>query len=158
MTAKVIWIFALMALSVSAAPRRPHRVRPKDHVTLALPTGQCQAQIVADTTDDITLRLKKKTAACGNHGAIVRLARADIRRVTDGREESRQRDSVVGGCAAVAFLPTLGAALTVGEKHDAAVVPVLLGIPLAAELACAALMAHGSRYTIFAERITPVSP
>jgi hypothetical protein len=106
------------------------------------------------------LRLKSRTAACGQSGSLVTLSRADVRDVTfnDRHRLKHQTEPLSGVCAArIATLVGIPAGLytTARTGSGAGGLTVLL-----ASAAAGAILCHdrGARYTVFAERIAPVLP
>ena len=135
-------------------------IRNKDTVTLVLPGGECGARVVSRKLDQLTLRLKKKTSACGERGSLVTLSRVDVRDVVNNRPRvvRDSGDSPTALCAigAMSFLGA-PAAYAIGEKtgSDAAALAVFLGSGFAGALLC---RDRGARYTVFTDRIAPTQP
>jgi len=138
-------------------------LRTRRTVELVLPGGECRAKVVNRTLDRLTLRLSRKSGACGPPGSLVTVSEADVRRVVDNRPRrpSRSRDPELPPAAfcAIGAMSLVGApsAFAIGEglNNDPLALAVFAGTGIAGALIC-----HdwNPRYTIFAERITPVSP
>jgi hypothetical protein len=132
----------------------------KDTVTLVLPVGECNAKVVSRNLNGLTLRLKKKTAACGERGSLVTVSRADVRDVVNNRPrvERIPPDSPAAVCAigAMSFLGA-PAALAIGEGagSDVGALAALVGTGVAGALLC---HDRSARYTVFTGRIAPALP
>lgn len=136
------------------------QIRTKDHVTLVVPKGECDARVVSRSLDQLTLRLNATTGACGESRMPIVLMRADVRDVVDNRRESAHgsRRPRAGTCA-LAAMGVVGApaASAVGAATESG--PVALFVLFGSGVAGAALCRErGSRYTVFTERITAARP
>jgi hypothetical protein len=149
-----IWItLAALAIPAVADPALFHQIRNKDTVAVVLPNGECDTKVVRRKLDQITLKLKRKTAACGERNALVEVSVPDVRDVVTNRRGSHDDPSQTARCAGV-LTASIGApvAFVVGAKTESsgAVWAVLLGSAVGASFVC---RQKGSDYTIFAGQI-----
>jgi hypothetical protein len=154
-----------MALALLAMPAMPdsrlfREIRSKDAVTLVLPNSECDAKVVSRSLDQLTLRLKKKTAGCGEREALVTLSRFSVSDVLhNGRRmvhDPGQSRAAFCGMAAMTLVGAPGA-LAIGETTGSGPVAllVLFGSAVGGAVLC---RDRGTRYTVFADEIVPVKP
>ena len=137
-----------------------HQIRTKDAVTLVVPKGECDARVVSRSLDQLTLRLRATTGACGESKMPIVLVRSDVQDVVDNRRESAHgpHRSRSGACAAAAMgLVGAPAAYAVGAATGSgpATLLVLFGSGVAGAALC---RERGSHYTVFTGRITAARP
>lgn len=138
----------------AAHPRLFYKIHDKEAITLVLPTGHCNAKVVSRETDELTVRLKRTTNACGERTSLVRLSRSDIRDVMDDRH-SPEPDS--GQCALIGMAAAgTTAGRAVGELTGSNL--ALLSIIGAGGVAGALLCRESHRITVFTDRIVPAQP
>ena len=157
---RVFIALTILAIPVFADSGLFHQIRKKDAVTLVLPNGECDARVVRRTLDQLTLRLKTTTGACGESRVPIVVLRGDVQDVVDNRRDSGHdpRWPRPGFCAAAA-MALVGApgAYAVGAATGSgpATLLVLFGSGVAGAALC---RERGSHYTVFTGRITTVQP
>lgn len=160
MSNRISIALVLFTLPVLADTGLFHNIRNKDSVTLVLASGECDARVVGRKLDQLTLRLTKKTRVCGEREALIVVARTDVQDVVNNRSRTVHalRESRAGFCAAAA-MALVGApgAYAIGEStgNGSAALLVLFGSGVGGAVLC---RQRGSRYTVFADRITPLQP
>ena len=149
-----------LAMPAIADSRLFREIRNKDTVTLVLPNSECDAKVVSRSLDQLTLRLKKKTAGCGERKAMVALSRFSVSDVVDNRRRivHNPGQSRATFCA-LAALTLVGApgGLAVGETTGSGPVAllVLFGSAVGGAVLC---RERGTRYTVFSDQLVPAQP
>ena len=132
-------------------------IRTKDTVTLVLPDSECDATVVSRNLNQLTLRLKKKTAGCGERQALVALSRVSVSDVLDNKRRTahdpgRSRAAFCGHTA----LALVGApgALAVAQSSGSGPLGllVLFGSAAGGAVLC---RDRGTHYTVFSDEIVP---
>ena len=155
-------IFAAMVLFVipiEAEPGLFYRIRNKDTVALVLPGGECEAKVVRRELDQLTLRLKKTTGACGAEKALVRLSFQDVEDVSDNRRPTSSSWVWPKVCSAAGLVlgAYAGGAVVVKLKIEslAPVLPFMAAGGIGGALLC---RDRGSGYSVFSRRVLVVVP
>ncbi len=159
MFGRISTALVLLSLPAMADSGMFQQVRDKDPVTLVLPDGECDAKVVSRNLDRLTLKLKRKTGACGERDSLVVLSRMDVQDVVNNtRRTNRPGESRAGFCAAAAMaLVGVPSALAIAEGARNA--PVALLVLFGSGVGGALLCREGhTRYTVFTERIVPAQP
>ena len=150
----------LLAMPAIADSRLFREIRSKDTVTLVLPNSECDARVVSRGLDQLTLRLKKKTAGCGERNALIALSRFSVSDVVNNRRrvvhDPGQSRAALCGIAAFTLIGAPGA-LAVGETTGSSPVAllVLVGSAVGGAVLC---REKGTRYTVFADQIGAAQP
>jgi hypothetical protein len=152
-----LWLVAMPAMADSRLLRE---IRTKDTVTLVLPDGECDAKVVTRSLEQLTLRLKKKTAGCGEREALVTLSRFSVTDVVENRRrmERDPRQSRAAFCSIAAFsLVGAPGALAVGEATGSGPVAllVLFGSAIGGAVLC---RERSTRYTVFSDQSIAAQP
>lgn len=147
----------LLAMPAVADSRLFREIRTKDTLTLVLPSSECDARVVSRSLDQLTLRLTKKTAGCGERNSLVALSRCSVSDVVDNRRRivhvPGQSRAAFCALAAVTLVGAPGG-LAVGETtgSDPAALLVLFGSAIGGAVLC---RERGTRYTVFSDQIIP---
>ncbi len=150
----------LLAMPAVADSRLFREIRSKDTVTLVLPSSECDARVVSRSLDQLTLRLKKTTAGCGERDALMALSRFSVSDVVNNRRRivhnPGQSRAAFCGIAAFTLIGAPGA-LAVGETtgSDPVALLVLFGSAIGGAVLC---RERGTRYTVFADEIVATQP
>jgi hypothetical protein len=157
---RISMALVLLAMPAIADSRLFREIRSKDTITLVLPNSECDARVVNRSLDQLTLRLKKKTAGCGEREALVTLSRFSVSDVVDNRRRIvRYPGQSRAAFCGIAALTLVGApsALAIGETtgSDPAALLVLFGSAIGGAVLC---RERGARYTVFADQIISAQP
>jgi hypothetical protein len=157
---RISMALVFLAIPALADSRLFREIRNKDTVTLVLPNGECDAKIVSRSLDQLTLRLKSKTAGCGAREALVTLSRFSVSDVVDNRRRIvRDPGQSRAAFCALAALTLVGepSALAIGETtgSDPAALLVFFGSAIGGAVLC---HERGARYTVFADQIMSAQP
>ena len=150
----------LLAMPAIADSRLFREIRSKDTVTLVLPNSECDAKVVSRSLDQLTLRLKKKTAGCGERNELIVLSRFSVSDVVENRRRAvhdpGQSWAAFCGIAALTLVGAPGA-LAVGETTGSGPLGllVLFGSAVGGAVLC---RERGTRYTVFSDEIVPAKP
>lgn len=159
MRLRVLTALTLFVIPVVAEPGLFHQIRNKAVVTLVMPQGECEAEVVQRALDQLTLRLKKTTDACGKVSSRVRLSLRDVEDIVDNR-----RPAVHGGdmsrskaCALFGLLLGGYAGVAVAEKtgRDEPVVPLIAAGGIGGAVLC---RDRGSRFSVFIKQVVRAQP
>jgi len=154
---RISMALALLAMPAVADSMLLREIRPRDTVTLVLQNGECDAKVVGRSLDQLTLRLKKNTAGCGEREALVTLSRFSVSDVVDNRSrivhKPGQSRAAFCGIAALTLVGAPGA-LAVAETTGSGSVAVLVlfGSAVGGAVLC---RERGTRYTVFSDQIIP---
>jgi hypothetical protein len=159
MYSRVLTALIVFGIPAWADPGLFDKIHKKDVIPLVLPNGHCDARVVSREPNQLTVRLKGTTDACGERKSLAQLSRSDVQDVVDERRSTAYApgESPVAHCV---ILVTTGAAstagLAVGEAtgSNLALLSVVAGSGIAAALLCR----QGPRYTVFTDRIVPAQP
>jgi hypothetical protein len=157
---RISMALALLAMPAMADSRLFREIRNRDAVTLVLARSECDARVVSRSLDQLTLRLKKKTAGCGERNSLVALSRFSVIDVVDNRRRIvRDPGQSRSAFCALAALTLVGApgGLAVGETTSSgpAALFVFFGSAFGGAVLC---RERGTRYTIFADQIVSAQP
>jgi len=147
----------ILAIPAMADSGLFHKIANKDTVTLVLPNGECDAKVLSRRLDQLTLRLKTTTDACGAGKSRMVLLRTDVQDVVNNTRGFAREPRVASCAAAAVALLGAPAALAIGAKtgNDPAALLVLLGSGLGGAVLC---RQRGSSYTVFTDRIALAEP
>jgi hypothetical protein len=157
---KILTVLVMLAIPAVADSGLFHEIRSKDAITLVLPNGECNAKVVSRNLDQLTLRLKRKTAACGERASLMTLKPIDVRDVVNnrGRIAHYPGESASGFCAAIA-MALVGApggyAIAAKTGSGPLAIMVLFGSGVGGAALC---RQRGTHYTVFTDRIVPAQP
>jgi hypothetical protein len=157
---RISMALVFLAMPALADSRLFREIRNKDTVTLVLPNGECDAKVVSRNLNELTLRLKKKTAGCGEHNAIIALSRFSVSDVVDNRRRILHGPSQSWAAfCTTAAITLVGApsALAIGETtgSDPAALLILFGSAIGGAVLC---RERGARYTVFINDIISAQP
>jgi hypothetical protein len=157
---KMSTVLVMLAIPALADSGLFHEIRRKDAITLVLPSGECDAKVVSRILDQLTLRLKRKTGACGERKSLITLSRIDVRNVVNNKLRTAHYpgESPGGFCAAIAMaLVGAPASYAIGAKTRNG--PLSLLVLFGSGVGGAALCRQrGTHYTVFTDRIVPAQP
>lgn len=155
---KLAVALTVFATSASADPVLFERIHKKNVIEIVIPGGECEARVVKRALDELTVRLKNTTAACGQANALVTLSRSNLRDVVDNRRSTgyAPRGSQGGQCAAIGTALAVPAGIAVGVL--ARNVWASLGIFAGGGVATAIVCNKDTHYTVFLDHIDPAQP
>jgi hypothetical protein len=158
MIKKLFVVLVFLTIPAVADSRLFREVRKKDTVSLVLPNGECAGRVVSRNLDQLTLRLEKKAADCGDRGSLITVSRGDVTDVVDNKLRDRGDLSFGPHCEILA-MSLVGApgAFAIGEKtgSSAAALSIFLGSAVAGAYLC---RQRGPHFTIFAEGLSLLKP
>ena len=160
MFGRISLAIVFLAMPAVADSRLFREIRNKDTVTLVLPNSECDAKVVSRNLDQLTIRLKKKTAGCGERNSLVALSRASVSDVVDNRRrivhDPGQSRAAFCALAAITLVGAPGG-FAIGETTGSgpAALLVLFGSAVGGAVLC---RERGTRYTIFSDQIFPTQP
>jgi hypothetical protein len=154
MGARLLFILALVTTPGAADPRLFDKIHSKDTITLALPNGHCDAKVVKHELDELTVRLKRTTTACGERKLLARLSRSAVWDVVDDRQSHEPFSAHCAALVMTAVWSTAG--LAVGEVTGSNLAGgSILG---AGAVAGALLCRERHPVIVFTDRIAPTQP
>lgn len=155
---KIAIALAVFATSASADPALFERIHKRNVVQIVIPGGECEGKVVRRALDELTVKLKTTTAACGQANALVTLSRSDLRDVVDNRASMGYgpRGSRGGKCTAIAAPLIVPATVVVGilTRNVWATLAISAGGGVAAGILCN----KETNYTVFLDQIGPAQP
>ena len=132
------------------------KIRRGDQIRLVVPNGECDAKVVSRKVDQLGVKLKTTTSACGARESLIVVSRADVRDVLNKRHWSRNK-LLSAACILPFFALGPPAAYGVGEKtgNGGAALAVLFGSAAAGAVVC---RPRGTTYVLFADHFAPAQP
>jgi hypothetical protein len=154
MAGRLLLILVLLTRPGAADPHLFDKIRDKQIITLALPNGHCDAKVVRRDLDELTVRLKKTTNACGERKSLVRVSRGDVWDVVDDRASHQAFSAHCAALVWTALVSTAGVA--VGEATGSNLAGwSILGI---SGVAGALLCRDRHSVIVFTDRMAPAQP
>lgn len=153
MRTKALMICGLLALpGLKAQQASLMDIHKGRVIRLNLPAGYCEAKVLQSSTDQILLKLKNTTAACGTRGAVVSVSGSDVRNVSRNRLSwsGRAGKATVMAAASVGLIVT-GMALAFRTGNGALGAAVIVAGPISLWF----LSPRPVLYDIFADRVRP---
>jgi hypothetical protein len=152
---KLAIAWAIFATSAWGDPALFERIHKRNVVEIVIPGGECEGKVVKRALGEITVKLKRTTAACGQANTLVRLSSSNLRDVVDNRRSvgSSARGPRGGKCEAIALPLIVPATVAVAilTRNAWAGLAISAGGGVAAGILCN----KNTRYTLFLNQIDP---
>ena len=146
-------VLVTFALPAWADPALFEKIHKRNVIEIVLPGGECEARVVRRALDELTVKLKSSTSACGSANALMTLSRSNLRDVVDDRGAMGYgpRRSGAGQCAAIgsALIVPAGIAVGILTRSPWASLGIFTGGGVATGILCN----KATRYTVFVEQI-----